>query len=747
MPLLSKYYHWLHGQWPAGTVEKAPEVQPDGTCNVPGVRIVGDLTGIPLLKFSADTGARAVTGFLAESNFAPSRDSSDPVLDLAIIGGGVSGISAAIEARKAGLHFRLYESAEAFSTIRNFPRKKPIFTYPTHMVPAGEMRFKGTIKEDLLTELEDQRRHHQIFPVSADIGHLSRDGSQLQLHPREGPPITARRVIIAIGRTGNFRRLNVPGEDLPKVTNRLLDPAKFAGKRVLVVGGGDSALEAAVSLVEEGAHVTLSHRTPTLTRPKLDNLEKIRRLLDLAAITVHPGSTVSAITPGDVTLTHPDKPSITLPNDAVLTLIGREAPLDFFRKSGIAIAGEWRWPQKAGLAAMLLFSLWVYHWKAWILPAFGIDPAVWWSGITAAPDTFLHTLTVSASTRSFYYSLAYCLAVSWFGWRRIKRRKTPYVRLQTTVLALIQWLPLFLLPELLLPWAGRNGWFSDPSSLAAFANTFFPATDAGPGMEREYWRAYGFILAWPLFVANWFTAQPLWGWLIVGSLQTFVLIPWMVRRWGKGAYCGWICSCGALAETMGDAHRHKMPRGPFWNKMNLTGQVFLAFAAILLALQILAWCGVPGAPAFFAFLYKGLPVDGKGLPVLNYKYLVDLLWAGVIGIAFYFHFSGRIWCRIACPLAALMHIYSRFGKFRIFAEKDKCISCNVCTSVCHQGIDVMAFASQGAPMEDPQCVRCSACVSSCPTGVLTFGRLGSTPGRIHLDTLPASPIQMAEKPL
>ncbi len=741
MTIISKYYEWLHGKWPSGTVEKFPEVQPDGTCNVSGVRITGDLTGIPLLKFSADTGARAILGFLAEADFSPSRNAADAVLDVAIIGAGVSGISAAIEARKAGLHFKIFETAEAFSTIRNFPHKKPIFTYPTEMTPAGEMRFAGTNREELLAELEAQRQEHGIFPVTGDVSHLSHTGRLHQLHFADGSTEQARRVVIAIGRTGNFRRLHVAGEDLPKVTNRLFDANKFTGKNVLVVGGGDSAVEAAVALVEAGAHVTLSHRSATLSRPKLENLERLATLTDLGALKILPNSSVSNITPQEVHLTDSQNHQHALPNDTVFSLIGREAPLDFFRKSKISIAGEWRKPQKLNLLLMVLFALWVYHWKKDYLPAWGIDPQAWWSGVTAATDSFLYTLAKSASGRGFYYSLAYCLAVSYFGWKRVQRRQTPYVKLQTTVLACIQWLPLFILPELILPWLGRNGWFAGDGLMAGFADAFFPASD-GIGIERDYWRAYGFILAWPLFVWNWFTDQPLWGWLIVGSIQTFVLIPWMVRKWGKGAYCGWICSCGALAETMGDTHRHKMPRGARWNKVNMVGQAFLGFAALLMVLRILAWCGVAGLDSVFTFLLKGLPV-------LNYSYFVDLLWAGVIGIAFYFHFSGRIWCRFACPLAALMHIYARFGKFRIFAEKDKCISCNVCTSVCHQGIDVMAFASKGAPMEDPQCVRCSACVQGCPTGVLTFGRYGKkdTAGKIPLifDRLPASAVQMAEK--
>jgi polyferredoxin len=99
-----------------------------------------------------------------------------------------------------------------------------------------------------------------------------------------------------------------------------------------------------------------------------------------------------------------------------------------------------------------------------------------------------------------------------------------------------------------------------------------------------------------------------------------------------------------------------------------------------------------------------------------------------------------VWCRFACPLAALMHVYARFSRFAIVADKKKCISCNVCTSVCHQGIDVMSFANRGRPMQDPQCVRCSACVQSCPTGVLRFGEVARDGSLIRLDSLLASPV-------
>jgi len=159
---------------------------------------------------------------------------------------------------------------------------------------------------------------------------------------------------------------------------------------------------------------------------------------------------------------------------------------------------------------------------------------------------------------------------------------------------------------------------------------------------------------------------------------------------------------------------------------------------VMMGLRIVGWVMPDGNWA--ASLFDQML---SGFPILNWKYAVDVWLAGVLGVGFYFHFSGRIWCRFACPWAALLHIYAKFTRFRIFSDKKKCISCNVCTTVCHQGIDVMNFASRGAPMEDPECVRCSACVQSCPTGVLSFGRYESN-GDIKLDEMPASLVQMAE---
>ena len=377
----------------------------------------------------------------------------------------------------------------------------------------------------------------------------------------------------------------------------------------------------------------------------------------------------------------------------------------------------------------------------------------WFQTQVADRSTLIGTIAVSLKSRSFYYTFLYSLCIVVFGLARIRRRKTPYVTLQTSVLILIQVIPLFILPEIILPYLGYNGWFDQGLGKTIADNLFESYISAQQyaaqqwpdwGHPRAYWRAYGFILAWPLMVYNVFTDAPLAWWLVIAFLQTFVIIPAMIWRWGKGAYCGWICSCGALAETMGDTQRHKMPHGPFWNRLNMAGQVILALAFLLLFVRIAGWLWPQSiAASAFHLLLEGKNSAGQLVNYASYKWFVDVFLGGIIGVGLYFKYSGRVWCRFFCPLAALMHIYARFSRFRIFPEKSKCISCNVCTSVCHQGIDIMNFANKGLPMEDPECVRCSACVQQCPTGVLAFGHYDGG-RRIVLDKVPASPVRMRE---
>ncbi len=791
LSLIARYTKWLHTRWPAGVVERLPLVNEDYSTDIPGLYIVGDLTGIPLLKFSSDSGAKSVRSILADENFKSqgSGIKTAGVLDLVIVGAGVSGMASALEAKKAGLSFEILEATEPFSTIVNFPKGKPIYTYPRDMTPAGDLQFSATVKETLVEELREQTLGRGIELRLARVERIDRRGDLFEVVITDGKTLLARRVIIGIGRSGNFRRLGVPGEDLDKVFNRLHDPKDFCGQNILVVGGGDTALETAIALAQCGGYVTLSYRKDRFSRPKSENVERLNRLISnpMADVGVEtptservttstggfipsdhaPGkiklmleTQVKRITETEASLVDADGKEVAIPNEAVFVMIGREAPLGFFRRSGVRIKSEIGTKGWVTLILFLLFVAFVYHWKSggylsrlfeahgWF--PYNVSGFISSLGISIAdkaadPSTLLGTLVIDLGEPGFYYSLVYTSLIIIFGVLRIRRRKTPYVKAQTLSLTSFQVVPLFLLPYVILPYMGHNGLF-DSGVLKSVADSLFPKVAYEHG--REYWRAFGFILAWPLFIWNVFSYQPLWGWLIISLFQTFVIIPLLVYFWGKGAYCGWICSCGAMAETLGDTQRHKMPHGAFWNRLNMVGQVILALALLILFSRIVSWI-IPDTSVGNVFnrIYEGLLYNWSVFGIqINYKWFVDLFLAGIIGYGVYFWFSGRVWCRFFCPLAALMHIYARFSRFRILADKKKCISCNVCTSVCHQGIDIMNFANKGISMEDPECVRCSACVQSCPTGVLQFGQVNSRTGEvIKIDSLGASPVLMREQ--
>ncbi len=744
---LTSYAHWIHLQFPGGEVEQLPRVDENYETNVPGVYVVGDLADVPLLKFSLDGGVKAVRHIADDPSFSPGAPSDqDGPFDVVILGAGASGMAAAREAQRQGLSYTVLEANRRFATIKDFQKGKPIYTYPQAMTPAGELQVSAPVKEELVEELEAQTRDLEVR--HAEAHRIERTADGLVVVTEAGDRIRGQRVLVAIGRSGNFRSLDVPGEDRDHVHHRLHDPTRCKGHNVLVIGGGDSALEAATALAEAGAHVTLSYRREAFVRPKPENIEKTYQLASYTSgggeLRLLMNSDVEAIEAGTVRISTTDGSAKTIEVDQVFAMIGREAPLDFFRRSGIELRHDWgtlpdswddalsglgwvadlNWRRIGAFAAFFLFMCAVYSWKdgGW-LNRLASNANVFPFTLEAQPGAtgLWDIITTSATKPGFYYTLAYSAIVVIFGFKRIRRRKTPYVKVQTLTLMAIQVLPLFLLPEILLPYLGGNGWLP-----TGFLDALFPASDYAVH-GREYWRAYGFILAWPLLVYNVFTSDPLWWWLGICFVQTFVLIPGMIYYWGKGAYCGWICSCGALAETLGDTHRDKMPHGEGWNKLNLAGQVIMVLAFLLLFFRIGGWVW-PGGWMDQSF---NALMDGQWLGLqLNYAWVVDVVLAGMIGYGVYFWLSGRFWCRFFCPLAALMHIYHRFSRFRILADKDKCISCNVCTSVCHQGIDVMHYAQQGAPMDDPECVRCSACVQSCPTGVLSFGQVEPNTGQV-----------------
>ncbi|NNL22304.1 MAG: NAD(P)-binding domain-containing protein [Ignavibacteriaceae bacterium] len=798
--IISKYFHWLQKDNPTGEVERYPEIDEKGKTSLKGIYIAGDLTGIPLLKLAAEGGKNTVDTILKDENFSKAQEQKidKNIYDLMIVGAGPAGISAGIEASKQNLKFKILEATQQFSTIINFPKGKPIYAEPDDYNQQSDLKIKDGTKESLLDELSKQVEGTDL-PVEEDalVEKIEKKGDHLELiTPKKN--YKALRVILAIGKSGNARTLDVPGEEIPKVFNRLFDPADAEGHDVLVVGGGDSALETAIATAEYANSVKISYRKPDFSRPKEGNVEKLEQLISTGKIKLMMESNVKEIKEDSVVLIDKDKNEVEIKNSMLFTMIGRELPTEFFKRSNIKMEGEWSLTSKLQFALLILVAGVIYFGKSsadfykQLLGQFesfteilgAIFTPQFWGKFLSMPTTLAAALfseqikiwnitkyinavvayfcfvavillglyllvkfiknnyktftfdwktfkysyfvfiaaffaiiffgsryfglNLFGKSQSFWYTGFYSLTILIFGLRRMKMKPTRYIKLQTWSLILIQALPLFILPEFVFPALGKAGLLGGKDG--------FWFTQVFPG--ESYWRSYGFILAWPLNFSNLYNSNITTFWLLFSLLQTFLFIPLIIYKWGKGAYCGWICSCGAMAETLGDEYRTLAPHGPKAKKWENFGQWVLLFAFIITAVKLIS------------VLYNiEIPIINQRVGEINevlhkiYYIGIDVIFAGVLGVGVYFFLSGRVWCRFGCPLAALMHIYTRFSKYRIFSEKKKCISCNICTKVCHMGIDVMNYANKGIPMNDVECVRCSACVVNCPTEVLSFGAL------------------------
>ncbi len=807
MGIIQKYFDWLQKDVPTGEVEKYPVIDVNGETSVKGIYIVGDLTGIPLLKLAAESGTKIIEYLNSLPDFKKQRDNNKEidVFDVVIIGAGPAGIAAGIKARKLGFKFKILEASKKFNTILNFPKGKPIFAEPAGYEGQSDIKISDGTKETLLAELTEQLQKVELpIEEGVKVDEIKKHQNYFEIVTKN-KKYKSLRVIIATGKSGSYRKLNVPGEDLPKVFNRLFDPADARGHDVLVVGGGDTALETAIAVASFAKSVTVSYRKPSFARPKQGNLEKFNTLVAQGKIKVLFETTVKEIKENSVILFDKNRNEIEIPNSLVFVMIGTELPVDFFKRSGIKMEGELSATSKLMFAALLLFSAVVYFGKSSAEVYSFIDgkheglsgmlSAIFnpefWSGFFSLPvklisvlfsdkvyvwnitkyinaliayfsfiafailgiyllfkfiknnikkfkfdwNAFKYTYFILVAifmsvvyfgekyfgfslwgkSQGFYYTGLYSLTILIFGLRRMKVKPTKYIIYQTWTLILIQIIPLFLLPEFILPYLGKIGALGTPDGF--ILQQVFP-TGNWEGAQPSYWRSYGFILAWPLNLGNLYDGNITTFWLVFSIIQTFVIIPLIVYKWGKGAYCGWICSCGALAETLGDEYRTLALHGEKPKRWENVGQWILAAAFLVTGLKLISVLYNIEIPVI------NEPVNYSADFLHIFYYLaIDIIFAGVLGLGVYFFLSGRVWCRFGCPLAALMHIYARFTKYRIFSEKKKCISCNICTKVCHMGIDVMNYANKGIPMNDVECVRCSACVVNCPTQVLSFGSL------------------------
>jgi len=309
-----------------------PMVSPDFETNVPGVFIAGELGGMGLIRNAVTQGRQAVERIAKYDGVGRGKG-----LDLVIVGAGPAGFAATLTAKHQGLRFVTVEQDTLGGTVAHYPRGKLVMTAPMDLPLVGKAHFTETTKEALLdfwqaaeratgVEINYQERVEEI--MRGDTGFVVQTDRN---------SYSARCVLLAIGRRGTPRKLGVPGEHLPKVVYRLIDAEQYRGKNVLVVGGGDSALEAAVGIAEEqDTTVTLSYRGENFARAKVKNRERVEQSVAAGQLNLLLSSNVQEIAEAHVHIAHQDR-LVEIPNEAVIVAAGGILPTPFLQKIGIEV--------------------------------------------------------------------------------------------------------------------------------------------------------------------------------------------------------------------------------------------------------------------------------------------------------------------------------------------------------------------------------------------------------------------------
>ncbi len=321
-----------------------PVLGPDFQTNVPGVFVAGELGGMGLIRNAIEQGRQAVESIAK----LPGVGSDDDLLDTVIVGAGPAGFGASLTALQTGLRFVTLEQEKLGGSLVHHPRGKIIVTHPVEVPLVGAVDMRETHKEELLSFWERVRREKGLrVRENERVEAVARRSDGTFEVQTTRATYETRSVLLAVGRRGTPRKLEVPGEETSKVVYSLSDPRQYSGKKVIVVGGGDSALEAAASLAKEkGTQVILVHRGEGFPRSCARSRELVEEAACAHGLEVWLHSQVREIRPDAVVVSTGDG-TREVPNDAVLVCAGGILPNDFLLKIGVEIETKFGTPVNA----------------------------------------------------------------------------------------------------------------------------------------------------------------------------------------------------------------------------------------------------------------------------------------------------------------------------------------------------------------------------------------------------------------
>jgi len=310
-----------------------PHVDQSFETNVPGIYIAGEMGGMGLIKNAVEQGKQAVVNLSRKINSQINAD-----YDLIIVGAGPAGISASLAAKKLKLSALTLEQDSLGGTVYTFPRSKIVMTSPMDIPLYGKVKLYETSKSELLKLWNDVLTKNEIvIKEYAKVESIVFKENRFVIETTDQIKFSARKVLLTIGRRGTPRKLNIPGEVSSKVAYRLLEPEQIENKRIIVVGGGDSAIEAALLLADQN-QVILSYRGESFGRIKPRNSEKIKLAISNKKIDVRFSTHLISIEEDKVELSDAvSENGIPIENDLVYIFAGGELPTQFLEKAGIQI--------------------------------------------------------------------------------------------------------------------------------------------------------------------------------------------------------------------------------------------------------------------------------------------------------------------------------------------------------------------------------------------------------------------------
>jgi thioredoxin reductase/Pyruvate/2-oxoacid:ferredoxin oxidoreductase delta subunit len=379
---------------------------------VPGLFLAGELSGFALVRTAVAHGVAA-----ADAAARRTTPKTTGVLDLLIVGAGPAGLACSLRARELGLDFLTIEQEPHIGgTVAAYPRRKLLMTQPLELPLHGWLNQLSYQKEELVELWQSVTAKHQL-PVRTGVRllELAHPAGELFEARTSDGILRARNVCLALGRRGSPRKLGVPGESLPKVSYSLLDAQSYRDRRILVVGGGDSAAEAAMGLAEQpGNQVTISYRKAAFSRLKARNDTRLHKALHAGALNVLFESELIAVEPDTVQLKLSSGAVRTLPNDEVFIFAGGDPPFTLLEKAGVSFDPTDR-PQPAqargsgllgSLVLTFLCALMLLIWSWWFRSYYSMD-------VTTRQESAMHRLLRPAGPVGVWSAVAACGMFLW----------------------------------------------------------------------------------------------------------------------------------------------------------------------------------------------------------------------------------------------------------------------------------------------------------------------------------------------